>query len=78
VDEGVGVAVSDGGPGPKPGSTDKDRSAMETELSEKGLPEGTATAPVAGYIYFPVSNKKGTTRVLEYTLNGKKMVLTLQ
>lgn len=78
VDEGVGVAVSDGGPGPKPGSTGKDRSAMEAELSEKGLPEGTVTAPVAGYIYFPVSNKKGTTKVLEYTLNGKKMVLTLQ
>ena len=74
----AGVIISDSGPGPKPGSTDKDRSAMETELSEKGLPEGTVTAPVAGYIYFPVSNKKGTTKVLEYTLNGKKIVLTLQ
>ena len=78
LDEGVGVAVSDGGAGAKPGSTEKDRSAMEVELAEKGLPEGAASAPVAGYIYFPVSNKKGTTKVLEYTLNGKKTVLTLK
>jgi hypothetical protein len=74
-EETAGVAVTNGGQ--KSGSTEKDRSAMEAELSEKSLPEGTASGPVAGYIYFPIANKKST-RVLEYTLNGKKMVLTLQ
>jgi len=77
MEEGVGVAVSDGGPGAKPGSTEKRPKRYGSGVSGKGLSEGAATAPVAGYIYFPVSNKKGTTKVLEYTLNGKKMVLTL-
>ena len=35
-----GVLVGIGHPGPNQASTDKDRSAMEAELSEKGLPEG--------------------------------------
>src|SRR5215475_11637214 len=39
----VGVGVGIGGSRSQPGSSDKDRSAMETELSEKGLPEGLAS-----------------------------------
>src|SRR5215475_9147187 len=39
----VGVGVGIGGSGSQPGSSDRDRSAMETELSEKGLPEGPAS-----------------------------------
>jgi hypothetical protein len=75
----AGVGVGVGSPGPQPGSTDKDRSVMETELSEKGLPEGSASAPVAGYVYFTISSKakKNATRELEYQLNGKQVVLTL-
>lgn len=74
----AGVGVGVGGSGPQPGSTEKDRSAMETELSEKGLPEGSAAVPVAGYLYFPIaSKKKNTTHSLEYRLNGNKVVLSL-
>jgi hypothetical protein len=73
----TGVLVGVGRPGANPGSTDKDRSAMEAELGEKGLPEGSAT-PFAGYIYFPVSStKKNATRQLEYTLGQDKVALSL-
>lgn len=73
----VGVGVGIGGNGPQAGSTDKDRAAMETELSEKGLPEGSASAPVAGYVYFPMTRKKGTSLQLSYMVNGQKVVLKL-
>jgi hypothetical protein len=73
-----GVLVGTGHQGPNAASTDKDRSAMEAELGEKGLPEGTASAPVAGYIYFPIaSRKKPTNRQLEYKLGENKIVLPL-
>jgi hypothetical protein len=72
-----GVVVGVGQRGPNPASTDKDRSAMEAELSEKGLPEGAASAPVAGYVYFPVSSKKKNPVQLEYKLSGDKVVLRL-
>jgi hypothetical protein len=78
VTQTTGVVVGIGGPGPKPASTDKDRDAMEAELGEKGLPEGSASAPLAGYIYFPLaSKKKNTIRQLEYTLDQHKVVLAL-
>jgi hypothetical protein len=54
---GTGVGVGIGNPGPKqqpPASTDKDRHTMETELTEKGLPDGLTTKPVCGYLYFPI------------------------
>jgi hypothetical protein len=72
----VGVGVGIGG-GTQSGSTDKDRAAMETELSEKGLPEGTASTPVSGYVYFPVTRKKNATLTLEYTVRGEKVALKL-
>lgn len=72
----AGVGVGIGSPGPNPGSSDKDRSAMETELSEKGLPEGQTSAPIAGYIYFPIKNKRATYQ-LEYILDGQKVLFTL-
>lgn len=68
---GVGVAV--GRPN-GPGVSDKDRSVMETELAEKGLPEGAASSPVAGYIYFPVSPMKKADYQVEYVSDGKKLV----
>jgi hypothetical protein len=74
----VGVGVAIGGNGPQPGSTDQDRAAMEVELAEKGLPEGSATSPVSGFVYFPLaSRKKGTTLQLECDLNGSKVTLAL-
>jgi hypothetical protein len=73
----TGVSVGFGSPGTQPGSTEADRTAMEMELSEKGLPEGTASAPVAGHLYFPIAKKKNVKYQLEYTGDGKKVVLPL-
>ena len=74
----AGVGVGIGGNGPQPASSEKDRAAMETELTEKGLPEGSASAPVAGYIYFPLaSRKKNSTLKLEYKVSGESVSLTL-
>jgi len=78
VTQTTGVMVGIGNPGPNAASTDKDRSAMEAELSEKGLPEGTTSAPVAGYVYFPISSKKkNAVHQLEYKLGEEKVVLAL-
>ena len=74
----AGVAVAIASPGGEPGSSEKDRAVMETELSEKGLPEGATTAPVAGYLYFPISRTQKATYQLEYMLNGNKVKLAFQ
>lgn len=72
---GVGVAI--GSPN-GPGVSDKDRSVMETELSEKALPEGATSAAVSGYVYFPIALKKKTDYQLEYTIDGQKLVLPIR
>ncbi|HEY6252214.1 MAG TPA: hypothetical protein VI685_19845 [Candidatus Angelobacter sp.] len=76
---GVGVGIGGSQP-PTPGSTDRDRRTMELELSEKGLPEGNVSAPVSGYLYFALPEKKDkkATHQLEYTLNGERVVLALK
>jgi hypothetical protein len=74
----TGVGVGIGSKGSDPGSSEKDRAVMETELSEKGLPEGTTATPVAGYLYFPISRVKKDTYQLEYMLNGKSVKLNFQ
>jgi len=76
VTRSAGVMVGIGG-GPNPASTDKDRAVMETELSEKGLPEGVTSAPVSGYVYFPVARKKNAHLELQYKLNGSTVVISL-
>jgi hypothetical protein len=76
VTQSAGVMVGIGG-GPKPASSDKDRAVMETELSEKGLPEGMTSTPVSGYIYFPVTRKKNARLELQYKLNGTTVVVSL-
>jgi len=58
---GVGVGIGDPGPSaPRPASTNQDRSVMQQELEDKGLPQGRTTQPVAGYLFFPKpsSNRK--------------------
>jgi hypothetical protein len=71
----AGVGVGIGSQGNEPGSSEKDRAVMETELNEKGLPEGATAAPVAGYLYFPISRSKKATFQMEYVLNGNKVTL---
>jgi hypothetical protein len=70
------VGVS--GPKPAPGSTDRDRQIMEKELDEKGLPVGKTAAPVAGYLYFSIHDRKKDAKYqLEYNFNVEKLVLPL-
>jgi hypothetical protein len=72
----AGVAVATGPNGTGSASTDRD--TMETELTEKGLPEGTVSAPASGYLYFAITKKKKDAKLLlEYTLNGTKLALPL-
>jgi hypothetical protein len=78
------TGVSVGGPfpdGPRSKNSGVDPKALETELSEKALPEGNTMAPVSGYVYFPLIDAKKKAKEkyqLEYMLNGKKIVLPLQ
>jgi hypothetical protein len=71
---GVGVGAP---PQPPHSDSDSQRKAIQQELSAKALPEGNASAPVAGYVYFSVERKKRFTYQLEYTLNGEKVVVPL-
>lgn len=73
---GVGVGVGDS----RPVASERDRDTMEMELGEKGLPEGTASEPVAGHLYFQMApKKKGSAGYeLEYKLNGQKVTLRLR
>lgn len=61
----------------KVGGTEADRKTMETELRDKGLPQGDMTQPVSGYLYFPVSTNKRVQYELEYTGNGQDIRLQL-
>lgn len=59
----AGVGVGIGGIGNSPGSpsdasAERDRGAVEAELFDKSLPEGSISSPAAGYLYFPVPRKK--------------------
>jgi hypothetical protein len=75
---GVGVGVGVGRRGNQPGASDKDRSVMETELTEKGLPEGEAANPVAGYVYFQIPRRKNAKYELQYKLNGNPVQMDLE
>ena len=59
-------------------ASEKDAATLEAELTDKGLPEGKTSSPVAGYLYFPVlQGKKHTTLQLEYETNGSSVILEL-
>jgi hypothetical protein len=52
---------------------------MELELSEKQLPEKVVSAPVAGYLYFPLPAKKRRGAYeLEYDGTAGKATLALE
>jgi hypothetical protein len=75
----VGVGVGLGGANPRPASTDQDRRIMQSELDERGLQEGPADKPVAGYLYFPVGETKATNieLVYQHDKGEAKLLLTL-
>lgn len=78
---GAGVGVGVGGKS-EPSNTETmryNRRAMEQELSGKALPMGEASAPVSGYLYFPISAQdRKNAHQLEYSGNGERIVLNLQ
>ena len=62
--------------GPAHPASEKDRATLEGELANKGLPEGQASSPVAGYLYFPMlSRKKQSALQLDYETNGSGVIL---
>ena len=75
---GAGVGVGVGQAGNQPGASEKDRSVMETELREKGLPEGDAANPVAGYLYFQIPKSKNAKYELQYKLNGNTVQINFK
>jgi hypothetical protein len=57
-------------------ATEKDAATLEAELTDKGFREGKASSPVAGYLYFPVlQRKKHTALELDYETNGSSVIL---
>ena len=54
-----------------------ERKELASKMTEKSLPQGNVTAPVSGYLYFSMETQKGEKYQLEYTLNGKSVVLPL-
>jgi hypothetical protein len=70
-----GVMVGVNGKKKDPKTSAGDRKAMTAELSEKGLPEITTAAPVAGYLYFPATANRNAHYQLEYqTPNGPVVI----
>jgi hypothetical protein len=78
TETGVGVGVDPSGT--QISGADRDRANIETELADKALPEGSASKPVAGYLYFPASirEKKKTPLELTYKLKDQTIVFSLQ
>lgn len=74
---GVGVGVGVGNPGR--GTSEQDRRTMETELTDKGLPEGAVSKPVSGYLYFPLKDrKKAETYYLELTSTTEPLLVPIR
>ena len=76
---GVGVVLRDSKP-----PTNEDWYVMETELHDKGLPQGFTNSPVAGHLYFATGKlkkkkkRKKAAHRLEYRVNGETNVLILR
>jgi hypothetical protein len=54
-----------------------DIQAMSAELREKGVPELTTKAPIAGYLFFPVRSGKAENYELVYETDEGKLVVPL-
>jgi len=73
---GVGVGKDDSTP-PRPPSVDSRQ--LEAGLNAKALPEGPATGPVAGYLFFamPSKKRKGEPMELRYSREGVRVILPI-
>jgi hypothetical protein len=74
LDGGVGLGSSSKVPQPP---SSPERRALQLRMAELALPDGSTTSPLAGLVYFSLEQKKGVRYQLEYTLNGKKVILPL-
>jgi hypothetical protein len=73
---GVGVGVDPAGS--PTAAADHELEVMKAEFKEKGLAEGSASLPVAGYLYFPIPKKKKDAKLaLEYMIDEEKVTLAL-
>jgi hypothetical protein len=78
---GVGVSTYPVPQYPTPGGYPQDREMLESQLWSKGLPEGTFTTPVAGYLYFPSSLLKKKSKdgyLLQYQSSDSSSRMDLQ
>jgi hypothetical protein len=78
---GVGVSTYPAPQYPTPGGYPQDRALLENQLWSKSLPEGTFTAPVAGYLYFPSSLLKKKSKdgyLLQYQGSDSSSRMDLQ
>jgi hypothetical protein len=77
VSTGVGVGVA-GGPRSYPGGPmGATRRVVESELRDKLLPAGSLTKPIAGYLYFPVKERRDAHYSLELARNNQVLSLPL-
>lgn len=56
---GIGVGIGGSGAPPTPGETANQRDGMARDLADNAFPDGIASEPVAGYLYFSKPTKKG-------------------
>lgn len=74
---GTDIGVGVGSEQPGQASLPPERLDLATKMSEQALAQGKTTTPVSGYLYFALETKKGEKYQLEYTLNGKSVMLPL-
>ena len=78
VSTSAGAGVSNDNSVP-PNIAKGDREVIERELYEKGLPEGKASVPVAGYLYFALPKaKKNAKYQLVYYGRSEPLIVPLQ
>jgi hypothetical protein len=71
---GIGVGIGQAGAG----TNEKDLEVMTQELRDKGLPEIESAGAVAGFLYFPIPEKKSLQPVrLQFGAGDKALVLKL-
>jgi len=73
----TGTIVSVGKSNRDPQTVTADRKTMAAELKDKQLPAGSATKPVAGYLYFPAPSKKDVQYDLEYRSGNTSVIIPL-
>jgi hypothetical protein len=74
----AGVSVGVDPAGSPSAAADHEQEVMQAEFKQKGLVEGSASLPVAGYLYFPIPKKKKDAKLaLEYMIEEERVTLAL-